>query len=380
MRILLAPDKFKGCLTASEVAAAMREGVRLADPSIAVDLCPMADGGEGTVEALVAATGGQIHHRRVTGPRADMSVEAAVGILGDAQTAVIEMSSASGLALLDPADRNPLHTTTYGTGELIVSAVKMGCRRIILGIGGSATVDGGLGCAQACGLPVLMRDGEPVSNADPLVGADLERVMYIKRGRGSLVDGVQITVACDVTNPLTGPSGAARVYGPQKGASAEDIEKLDRWLGELAMRTHTLDEANQPGAGAAGGLGWAMAAFFGATLKPGIDLVIDAVELPHRIEQADLCITGEGRLDAQSLHGKTPIGVARRCREAGVPCLAIAGSVQTGLAFAATGVTAAFATTDGPLALEEAVQRASTLIAHTTAQIIRTFISARSRR
>lgn len=181
MRILLAPDKFKGCLTASDVAAAMREGVRLADPSIAVDLCPMADGGEGTVEALVAATGGQIHHRRVTGPRADMSVEAAFGILGDGQTAVIEMSSASGLALLDAADRDPLHTTTYGTGELIVSAVEMGCRRIILGIGGSATVDGGLGCAQACGLPVLMRDGEPVSDSDPLVGADLERVMYIKR-------------------------------------------------------------------------------------------------------------------------------------------------------------------------------------------------------
>jgi len=373
MKIVIAPDKFKGCLTAVKVAAAMAEGIARVDGGIEVDLCPMADGGEGTVEALVAATGGKTVTRRVTGPLPDMRVDATFGILGDGRTAVIEMAAASGLALVPPADRDRMRTTTFGTGELIVAAAEMGCEHIILGIGGSATVDGGLGCAQACGLPVLMKDGEPVADTDPLVGADLERVMYIKRGRGSRVDGLRITVACDVTNPLTGPHGAAAVYGPQKGATPEAVELLDQWLSGLAARTHTLEEANAPGAGAAGGLGWAMAAFFGATLKPGIDLVIDAVGLRQRLAAADLCLTGEGRLDEQSLAGKTPVGVARCCRDARVPCIAIAGTVEPALDLAATGITAAFATAHRPMMLEQAIADAPNLIAHTTGQVIRAF-------
>lgn len=377
MRIVLAPDKFKGCLSATEAAAAMRAGILGVNPSIEVDLCPMADGGEGTVDALVAATGGRIERRRVTGPLPDMKVDAAFGILGDGETAVIEMSAASGLALLDASDRDPLRTTTFGTGELIVAAVEMGCRAIILGIGGSATIDGGIGCAQACGLPVLMKDGDSVAASDPLIGADLERVMYIKRGRGSKVDGVRITVACDVSNPLFGPEGAANVYGPQKGASADAIANLDQWLRELAERTHTLEQANTPGAGAAGGLGWSMAAFFGATLRPGIDIVIDAVDLPGRLQQADLCLTGEGRFDEQSLHGKTPVGVARCCRQADVPCIVIAGSVQPDLPLDHYDITAAFAATAGPVALEDAIRHAPASIAHTTRQIIATFLKVR---
>ncbi len=377
MRIVLAPDKFKGCMTASDVAHAMRKGIHAVNPSIEVDLCPMADGGEGTVDALVAATNGRIVHRRVTGPLPDMKVEAAFGILGDGKTAVIEMSAASGLALLNPADYDPMRTTTYGTGELIMAAIDMGCRNIILGIGGSATVDGGLGCAQACGLPVLMKDGEPVAESEPLTGADLQRVMYIKRGRGSKVDSVHITVACDVTNPLFGTEGAANVYGPQKGASAETVANLDQWLQELAERTHTLEEANTPGAGAAGGLGWAMIAFFNATLRRGVDLVLETVDLPSRLQQADLCLTGEGCLDEQSLHGKTPLGVARCCQQAGVPCIAIAGSVQPDLNLDDCGLTAAFAALSGPASLAESMAQAPALITHVTYQVTRTIAAFR---
>ena len=311
MRVLIAPDKFKGCLSAARVAGAMEAGLRRGRGDVDVDRCPMADGGEGIVKALVVATGGRFVSRRVTGPIPDMKVEARFGVLGDGQTAVIEMAAASGLALLKPQDRDPMRTTTFGTGELMMAAVEMGMSRIILGIGGSATIDGGIGCAQACGLPVILEGGEPVSAGEPLVGADVERVVLIKHGRGSPVEKVRIEVACDVTNPLFGKDGAAEVYGPQKGASTGQIRKLDVALMNLARRNDKIAEANFPGAGAAGGLGFAMAAFFGAKLKSGVEIVMEAVGFRGRLAEADLCLTGEGRLDRSSLRGKVVGGVAQ---------------------------------------------------------------------
>ncbi len=290
-----------------------------------MDQCPVADGGEGTVAALVGATGGRIMQTTVTGPLADTRVEAQWGLLGDGTTAVIEMAAASGLALVPAALRNPKNTTTFGTGELLRAAVDAGARRIILGIGGSATVDGGLGCCQAAGMTILRRDGEPVSMTDPLCGRDLADIYAIKRGRGSPLDRVDIVVAADVSSPLYGPQGAARVFGPQKGASPGDVEWFDAQLRGLAQRSLVDDVAQAHGAGAAGGLGFAMLAFFSATIRPGIDIVIEATRLRERLADAALCITAEGSLDAQSLAGKATAGVARTAREAGVPCVAVAG-------------------------------------------------------
>lgn len=327
MRIVIAPDKFKDCLSAAQVAQAAAAGVNDAQASAQIDQCPMSDGGEGFVDAMVQATGGTLHTRCVTGPLPDMQIEATFGLLGDGQTAVIEMSAASGLHLLKPGERNPLHTTTYGTGELLLAAADMGASRILLGIGGSATNDGGLGAAQACGLPILLRDGQTISPTDPLTGSDLQRVMYIKRGRGGRLDRIPITVACDVTNPLTGSHGASMVYGPQKGADPEQIQQFDQWLHGLAERTGTLEQATTAGAGAAGGLGWGLMAFFNASLQRGVDIVLRATNFAQRLQGAHLCITGEGRLDHTSLHGKVVGAVATQCQLHGVPVLIIAGDV-----------------------------------------------------
>jgi glycerate kinase len=371
MKIAIAPDKFKGCLRADEVAQAIALGLRRADPNVQLDLCPVADGGEGTVAALVAATGGKLVMRRVTGPLPEMKVDAVFGMLGDGETAVIEMSAASGLALLAPGDRDPMATTTFGTGELLVAAAQMGAKRCVLGIGGSATVDGGIGCAQACGLPVILEAGEPVSPTEPLCGRDLSRVVLIKHGRGSAVERIAITVACDVSNPLFGPAGAAPVFGLQKGATPGQVMELDAALRQLAGRTGKMIEANTPGAGAAGGLGFAMLAFFGATLRSGIDSVIEATQLRERLAGADLCITAEGRLDGQSLHGKTPIGVARLCRELGIPCVALAGSVGEGLEDARReGLTAWFSICDRPMDLAQAMAEAPALLARSAENVL----------
>jgi glycerate kinase len=372
MKVVIAPDKFKDSLSASRAAEAIAAGIRAADPACEIDLCPMADGGEGTVEALAKATGGRIEARRVTGPLPEMKVDAAFAVLGDGETAVVEMAAASGLHLLQPQDRNPLNTTTFGTGELLLEAARLGAKRIILGIGGSATCDGGIGCAQGAGLTVLLEGGQPVSPTEPLCGRDLESVILVKRGRGSPVDHLQITVASDVNNPLFGATGAARVFGPQKGANPREVEWLDRALQALAERTGKQDQASRPGAGAAGGLGFGLLAFFAADIRPGIDLVIEAVGLRDRLKRADLCITGEGRLDASSLHGKAPIGVARLCKELGVPCIAIAGQVPVEIGFGADqGLTAVFSLCNGPMAMEDARANAESLLARAAWNIIR---------
>ncbi len=329
MKVVIAPDKFKGCLSAIDVAGSIAEGVRQFDPNIQIELCPMADGGEGTVAAMVAAVGGKVLSQRVTGPLPEMKVDAAWGML-DNETAVIEMSAASGLVLLKMGDRNPLNTTSFGTGELIAAAVRAGARIIILGIGGSATIDGGIGCAQACVFSVLMRDGEATSSTEPLCGRDVENVLMVKHARGEVTAGIEIVVASDVTNPLFGPNGATYVFGPQKGATAEMVARLDGDLRTLAKRCGKEAEALQSGAGAAGGLGFAMLAFFGASLRSGVELIGDAVGLRSRLRGADFCFTGEGRIDGQSAGGKTVGGVARICREMGVPCVALGGSIGEG--------------------------------------------------
>ena len=379
MRILLAPDKFKGCLTAAAVAEAMARGVHEVHPGIEIDSCPVADGGEGTVDALVAATRGRIETRRVTGPLPDMRVDARFGVLGDAETAVVEMSAASGLALLPPQDLDPMRTTTYGTGELLVEAAKLGVERIILGIGGSATTDGGIGCAQACGLPVILDDpAGPADVREPLVGEDLRRVVLIKHARGSRLDRVKITVACDVTNPLFGPNGAARIFGPQKGATPAQIDELDFLLRRLAERCGKLAEANEPGAGAAGGLGFAMLAFFNANLRPGFDIVADAIRLRDRIKQCDCCLTGEGRLDASSLAGKAAVGVARACNNVGIPCAVIAGQIDEDFRRELDSANdklfaARYSLSDAASSSDQAIARAPDLIAAAAGEAIRRF-------
>lgn len=327
MRIVLAPDKFKGTASATEAAEAMAAGVRAALPDAQVELCPMSDGGEGFVDAMVRAVGGRFVEPRVTGPLPEMKVDARFGVLAGG-VGVVEMSAASGLWLVPPGQRDPEATTTFGTGELLVAAARERCRRILLGIGGSATIDGGIGCCHAAGLPVILDGGEPTSPTEPLCGRDLPRVVMVKSHRGDQLAGVQITVACDVTNPLYGPNGAAAVFGPQKGATPEQVERFDAWLAELARRCGKDDVARVPGAGAAGGLGFAMMAWFNAKLRPGAELVIEAIGLRDRLRGADLCITGEGRIDRSSLSGKAPVAVARACREAGVRCVGVGGSVE----------------------------------------------------
>jgi glycerate kinase len=369
MRIVIAPDKFKGSLSAKDVAIAIADGVRSVAGSAEVDVCPVADGGEGTVEALVAATGGRFETRRVTGPRPDMTVDATFGVLGDGRTAVVEMAAASGLALLPREDRDPYQTTTYGTGELLIEAAKLGVDTIILGIGGSATNDGGIGCAQACGQPVILDGVGPADQREPLVGEDLRRVVLVKHARGSPLDRVKITVACDVTNPLFGPMGASRIFGPQKGATPAQVEELDGLLKRLAERCGKLDAANTPGAGAAGGLGFAMLAFFDAHLRRGFDIVADAVRLRDRLQNADLCITGEGRFDAQTAGGKTVAGMAALCNGANVPCVVLAGEIAD--AGTIPGVTATFSIATGPMPLEDAMRDARLLTTRAAANVMR---------
>lgn len=365
MRIVIAPDKFKHCLSASQVAEAVAAGWRRVRTGDSLDLCPMSDGGEGFVDAMTRACGGRTCTREVTGPLPEMKVEATFAVLDapasdGAATGVVEMSAASGIALLPRHLRDPEATTTFGTGQLLLAAAEAGCRRILLGVGGSATIDGGIGCCHAAGLPVLLDGGEPTSLTEPLCGRDLPRVVGIKSHRGERLAGVDITVCCDVSNPLCGPNGAARVFGPQKGATPAQVEQFDVWLAQLSRRCGKDETACRPGAGAAGGLGFGMMAFFGASMRPGAEMVIDATGLRERLRGADLCITGEGSLDHSSLGGKAPIRVAQLCRELGVKCYAITGSLNesTPPVFEAVLTARQLATSD-----EDSHARASELIA-----------------
>jgi glycerate 2-kinase len=375
MRVVIAPDKFKESLSALRAAEAMARGVVAAAPEASIDLAPMADGGEGTVDALVAATGGSYRQANVSGPLGE-PVIASFGLLGDGRTAVIEMAAASGLVLVPHERRNPLVTSTRGTGELLLAAIAAGARRLIVGIGGSATNDGGAGLGQALGFRLLDAEGHELEPG----GGNLNHLARIdSSGRRPELDGVEVSIACDVTNPLCGLNGASAVYGPQKGASPELIETLDNNLAHFAAlveRDLGVAIKDQPGSGAAGGLGGGLVAFAAGKLEPGVNLVIEAVELADRLKDADLCLTGEGAIDDQSAFGKTAVGVSRLARSIGCPTLALTGTVKPGAqAVLDEGVDAYFSICDRPISLNEARDQASLLLERATEQAVRAFLA-----
>jgi len=380
MRVAIAPDKFKGSLTARDAAQAMARGALAAWPSASIDQVPMADGGEGTVDALVAATGGTFEMAKVTGPLGE-AVDAKFGLLRDGRTAVIEMATASGLVLVAPERRDPLVATTRGTGELLLAAIDRGARRLIVGIGGSATNDGGAGLAQALGYRLLDGGGRELGAGGGCLG-ELARID--PSGRRSELDAIQVDVACDVTNALCGPAGASAVYGPQKGASPAMVRTLDANLAHFAAvveRDLRVSIRDLPGSGAAGGLGGGLVAFASGKLQRGVDLIIDAVRLRDRIRGADLCLTGEGTLDAQSAFGKTAVGVAKLARSLGCPALALAGSIGPGAeAVLNHGIDAYFTICSGPMSLEEALGEAERLLQKATEQVMRGFLAGRVNR
>jgi glycerate kinase len=332
MRVLIAPDKFRGTLTAAQAAHAVASGWHRARPGDTVVEVPMADGGEGTLHALVEALDGARRPARVHGPLGD-PVDAEYGIVSGPSgvTAVVEMARASGLALIGEARRDPIRTTSVGTGELIRAALSHGPTEIIVCIGGSATNDGGAGLAQALGVRLLSASGGEIGPGGASL-LDLERIDV--SGLEPAVTRTRFLVACDVDNPLTGPRGASVVYGPQKGATSADVLLLDRALGHMAAVIHRdlgLDVRDLPGGGAAGGLGVGMVAFLGAHLRPGVDVVMDAVGLDRRLAVADLVVTGEGAVDRQSIHGKVPDGVIGAARAAGVPAIVLCGRAEARL-------------------------------------------------
>jgi glycerate kinase len=380
MRVVIAPDKFKGSLTAPEAASAMSRAVARIDPRAQIDLVPMADGGEGTVAALVSAAGGSYVEARVTGPLGE-PVTATFGLLDGGRTAVIEMAAASGLSLVPAPLRDPLRATTRGTGELLLAALGAGARRVIVGIGGSATNDGGAGLGQALGFRLLDSGGRDLG---PGAG-ELSRLARIEpSGRRAELDRAEIAVACDVTNPLCGPHGASAVYGPQKGATPEMIPELDRNLAHFAAiveRDLGVSIRDLPGAGAAGGLGGGLIAFGGGRLQGGVDLLIETVNLRERLRGADLCLTGEGALDAQSAYGKTAVGVARLAHSLGCPTIALAGGIGPGAeAVLDQGVSAYFSICPGPISLDQALSQAQRLLEEASAQVFRVFVAGRNTR
>lgn len=366
LRILLCPNAFKGSLTAAQAAQAMAEGIARVIPSAETVRLPLADGGDGTLETLVEATGGEILHQTVFDPRG-RPIEAAWGRLGGdrSDTAVIEMAAASGLRLLTPEERDPLHTTTYGTGELMRAALEAGCRTLLVGIGGSATNDGGAGMATALGARFLDADGREL----PPGGEALSRLATMDRSGWILPEDTNVIVACDVDNPLCGPEGAAAIYGPQKGATPQMIQTLDAALAHFASILKSqlgAEVAEVPGAGAAGGLGAGLMAFCHATLQPGTEMVLDATGFDRLLHGCHLVLTGEGRLDGQTTRGKVISGVVRRAAAAGVPVIALAGGIaeEAEARLKEIGLTAAFSIVDGPCTVEEAMKEGYNLLSN----------------
>ena len=359
MKIVIAPDSYKESLSALDVATAIEKGFSEIFPTAEYVKLPVADGGEGTVEAMVAATQGEIVNVRVTGPLGD-PVEGFYGRSGDQESAFIEMAAASGLELVTPGQRNPLTTTSWGTGELIRHALDAGVKHIIIGIGGSATNDGGAGMVQALGAKLLNEQGEQIGPG----GGELENVSRIDiSGLDKRLAGCRIEVACDVTNPLTGKEGATAIFGPQKGATPEMIARLDKGLehyAKIIARDLDMDVLNLEGGGAAGGMGAALYAFCGAHLRQGIEIVTDALHLDQIVADADLVITGEGRIDSQTIHGKVPVGVAKIAKRYNKPVIGIAGSLTADVGVVHDhGLDAVFSVLYTICTLEEALDNAS---------------------
>ena len=353
MKIVIAPDSFKGSLTAAEAAEAIETGFRAVYPDAEYVKVPMADGGEGTVQSLVDATSGTIITQLVSGPMGDM-VAGFFGILGDRQTAVIEMAAASGIHWVRPKERDVDLASSFGTGQLINAALDRGCDKLIVGLGGSATNDGGIGMMKALGAQFFDQDGVQLA-AD--VRALLQLASIDLQYLDPRLDKTEIVVACDVDNPLCGENGAARVFGPQKGATEEDIAVLDQALtryGDILSANAGRDIASEPGAGAAGGMGAAFIGLIDAVLKPGVDIVIEIVDLANSLVDANLVITGEGRVDNQTIHGKTPTGVAKVAKSCNLPVICITGSVEDGADFThQLGIDEIYSVTEGDYDLTE---------------------------
>ncbi len=369
MHILIAPDGFKDCMSSRKVADSLVKGLKKGIPEATFGTLPMADGGEGTVEAVIGATGGQIIRIPVMDPLM-REVTAPYGISGDGETAVIEMAAASGLELLQPAERNPWITTTYGTGQLIRDALDRGCRKILMGIGGSATNDAGTGMAQALGVVFRDEKGSLEVRGGGAVSGIREMVLEKMDPRISEID---FRVACDVSNPLTGPDGASRVYGPQKGADPDMVEKLDSHLEHFAglIRSQLGKEVGSvPGSGAAGGLGAGLIAFLGARLMNGFGMIAEAVGLEDQVSRSDLVITGEGKLDSQTVFGKTPFGVAQLAKKHGKPVIGVAGTLEDGSAgLYEVGFDLILPIVERPLSLEESIRRADEWLVNTGERI-----------
>lgn len=358
MKIVIAPDSFKESLSAQQVAEAIKQGFSHILPQAEYIQLPVADGGEGTTAALISSTHGSFHHTQVQDPLGQ-TVTATWGILGDGETAVIETAAASGLDLIPMNQRNPMITSSYGTGELIRAALDKGVTRIIFGLGGSATNDGGAGILRALGAKLLDGAGHPLAPG----GGSLHKLADLDISQlDPRLKHVQFEVACDVDNPLLGPEGASSTFGPQKGASKEQVPRLDQNLKHFAQfltRVSGTDVTQVPGTGAAGGIGAALCALFNTQLKSGIEIVLNAVQIDQHLKAADLVITGEGSIDSQSLRGKTPIGVAKRAKYFDCPVIALAGSITREQApLKACGIDAIFSVVPGIVSLPEALQQA----------------------
>lgn len=371
-RYLCAPDSFKESLTAMEAARAMAQGIENADRDAEVRCLPMADGGEGTARALVDATGGSMHAVPVHDPLG-RPVEGHFGLLADGTTAVVETAEASGLALLEAKERNPLIASSYGTGELMLAAVRSGAKRIIVGLGGSATNDAGAGLLQALGVRLLDKNGNDLAHG----GAALANLTTIDISTmDPALKNVAITAACDVTNPLTGPTGASAVFGPQKGASKDDVATLDAALAHFAQVIDSqlgVAVNDVPGAGAAGGIGAALKGFLNAEFRPGIAIVIEQSGLDAAAQWADVVFTGEGSIDFQTKFGKTPAGVAETAKRHGKPVIAVAGHIGTGIdELHEVGIDAVFGIAPGAASLSELLADAAANVTRTTEQIVRT--------
>jgi len=379
LKIVIAPQGFKGNLSALQVARAIVSGIKRVLPDAVTTIKPMADGGEGTVPALVDATGGKIMTKEVTDPLGGR-VTAHWGLLSDKVTGVIEMAAASGLPLVPPEKRNPLVTTTYGTGELILAALESGCRKLIIGIGGSATNDGGAGMAQALGAKLVDSKGAALPFGGAAL-ANLERI-DVTTLDARLAD-CEVLIASDVTNPLCGAQGASAVYGPQKGATPQMVAQLDAALAHYAdviQRGLGVEVKNVPGAGAAGGLGAGLIAFLKAKVIPGIDVVIQASGLVESLKDADLVFTAEGKIDSQTAYGKVPTGVAKKAKEFGLPVIAIAGEVADDYRVVYQhGIDAVLSIAPGPISLSQSMAEAERLVTDTAERAIRLFLCGMKR-
>jgi glycerate kinase len=370
MKILVAPNAFKEALSAKEAAEAIKGGLLKALPYSEIILFPIADGGDGTIEVLVEATGGRIISQEVTGPLRGKLV-ADFGILGDRETAVIEMARASGLALVPKEKRNPAITTTYGTGELIKRALEKGAKRILIGIGGSATNDGGAGMAQALGVKLLDKDGKEI----PFGGLALLNLHHIDMGSFfELAKDCEVIVMADVKNSLCGPEGASYIYGPQKGGDRELIEKLDRALynfSQVVKQDLGKDILNLQGSGAAGGLGGGLVAFLNAKLRSGIEVVMEILNVEKILEGVDLVISGEGKIDSQTIFGKAPAGIAKKAKEKNIPVVFLGGTVDESAKVLQEKniVDAIFSITRGPISLEESIKNTKEQLEWTSYQI-----------